>query len=517
MAIGSSRRRVIASRIATPRAAIALMVGLSIMLLHLLTRSDLLALAIALPVLILLAPIPSMDIGLVPQSDARLGDQAALHDFCERQARSADHVLPALICLAPSPDSSSNGIANRSELEIAAEAIRTVLRPEDAIAWDPEGTLTVALSSRSDSAVETLIQIALRIQKRLREPCASKEGTLSYSTAIGICSPGPRETGHGSSDTFAEAKAALALAMAKGPFAIEVAERESAESAALGVQIAQDLDKALGDGQIHAFFQPQVCTDTGKLTGLEALARWCHPVHGFLSPAQFLPTIAAAGAERALTDTIIADAVRALKMWDDIGLNVPSVSVNVTYADLNDPDLPTRCFGPIAASGLTAERLGIEVLETVLSLDANDHVSRNLSRLSAMGCQIDLDDFGTGQASIASIRRFSINRLKIDRSFVRGVDHDPEQQSMVAAIVTMADQLKIEVLAEGIETAAEHAEVARLGCRSVQGFGIGRPMPLEAIEDWYSAWQEQLAANSSSKPPHHAGDQVVEVQIRTAS
>ena len=133
---------------------------------------------------------------------------------------------------------------------------------------------------------------------------------------------------------------------------------------------------------------------------------------------------------------------------------------------------------------LTPDRLAVEVLETVVALAPDDMITRNINALGALGCQIDLDDFGTGHASISSIRRFSVSRIKIDRSFVMKADRDPEQQRMIAAILTMAERLEVETLAEGVETVGEHAVLAQLGCDHVQGYGIARPMPFEQTLDW---------------------------------
>ena len=119
-------------------------------------------------------------------------------------------------------------------------------------------------------------------------------------------------------------------------------------------------------------------------------------------------------------------------------------------------------------------------------------ITRNINALRKLGCRIDLDDFGTGHASIASIRRFSVSRIKIDRSFVMKADRDPDQQRMISAILTMAERLGVETLAEGVETVGEHVLLAQLGCDHVQGFGIARPMPFEQTLDWIARHNAKL-------------------------
>jgi EAL domain-containing protein (putative c-di-GMP-specific phosphodiesterase class I) len=119
-------------------------------------------------------------------------------------------------------------------------------------------------------------------------------------------------------------------------------------------------------------------------------------------------------------------------------------------------------------------------------------VTKNINGLVALGCRVDLDDFGTGHASISSIRRFAVHRIKIDRSFVMKADRDPEQQRMISTILTMAERMDLETLAEGVETVGEHALLAQLGCDHVQGFGIGKPMPFQETLDWISAHEAKL-------------------------
>ena len=142
---------------------------------------------------------------------------------------------------------------------------------------------------------------------------------------------------------------------------------------------------------------------------------------------------------------------------------------------------------------LTPDRLSVEILETVVSSSPSDSITRNIRALSEMGCHIDLDDFGTGNASIAAIKRFQVSRIKIDRSFVMKSDRDPDQQRMVGAILTMAERLNVDTLAEGVETVGEHALLSQLGCGHVQGFGIARPMPFDKTIEWIHSHEAKLA------------------------
>ncbi len=200
----------------------------------------------------------------------------------------------------------------------------------------------------------------------------------------------------------------------------------------------------------------------------------------------------AAGLMERLGQVILYHALTALKAWDSAGAQVPRIGVNFATDELRNPALVEKIKWDMARFDLASDRLSVEVLETVATDCPDDMVAHNIRGLSELGCRIDLDDFGTGHASIASIRRFNISRIKIDRSFVLKADQDPEQQRMIGAILTMAERLGVETLAEGVETVGEHALLAQLGCDHVQGFGIGRPMPFDQTLDWIAAHQAKV-------------------------
>ena len=143
---------------------------------------------------------------------------------------------------------------------------------------------------------------------------------------------------------------------------------------------------------------------------------------------------------------------------------------------------------------IAPEHLTVEILETVIATSPEDMAVRNIAALSKLGCKIDLDDFGTGQAAISQIRRFAVDRIKLDRSFVSNVDTDPEQQKMVSALISMSERLGVDTLAEGVESVGEHAILAQYGCSHVQGFAIARPMPFEDTIAWLDKHRSKLTA-----------------------
>lgn len=225
---------------------------------------------------------------------------------------------------------------------------------------------------------------------------------------------------------------------------------------------------------------------------MEALARWHHPERGCLSPGDFLPALEDTDLMELLGREMLNQSLSALAEWNRAGLAVPAVSVNLSPQELRDPQLPDRLAWALDAHGVQAGRLTIEVLESVVAGAGDDIIRRNLDRIAQMGCGVDLDDFGTGNASITTIRQFSLQRLKIDRSFVRGVDHIRDQQNLVTAILALAEQLGLESLAEGVETQAEHAMLAQLGCAHVQGYVISKPLPPDEVASWLRLHRERV-------------------------
>ncbi|MFC3614602.1 putative bifunctional diguanylate cyclase/phosphodiesterase [Lutimaribacter marinistellae] len=373
----------------------------------------------------------------------------------------------------------------------SGERIRGALRERDVVARLTDCRFAVCLSPVRQLDLELCIQMAGRIQSSVEDPISVDASTVYVSCSVGFCLSS-RAPGHKPDDWLEAALVALKEARDNGPSAIRAFSPDMHRQIRSKSNLRDEVVAALETGQILPFYQPQISTDTGRVTGFEALARWMHPVRGILGPDSFLPAVEEAGMVQKLGQVMLYHALTALKAWDSAGTEVPRVGVNFTADELRDPELVQRIQWELDRFELTPDRLSIEVLETVFSQGPDDVITRNIRGLSAMGCRVDLDDFGTGHASIASIRRFDISRIKIDRSFVMKADRDPEQQRMVAAILTMAERLGLETLAEGVETVGEHALLAQLGCDHVQGFGIGRPMPFEQTLDWIASHSDKL-------------------------
>lgn len=384
-----------------------------------------------------------------------------------------------------------HGRAAQTEvLARAAERLCAALRNGDMVARLEGGGLAVVLAPQRRLTLESMVQLAARLQAAMAAPIALHAARIYVTISVGFClgSESPARTGRALLDA---GQIAADEASRHGPGAIRAYAPDLPTRRADRDARRAELETALDEGQIYPHFQPQLCTDTGQISGFEALARWHHPDRGLLPPADFLPAMEEAGLIERLGEVMLFHALTALVRWDKAQLHVPTVGVNFSATELRNPLLIDKLKWELDRFDLAPQRLSVEILESVAAETANDMVVQNIAGLSALGCGVDLDDFGTGHASITNIRRFAVRRLKIDRSFVRRIDSDREQQRMVMAILAMAEKFDLDTVAEGVETPAEHAMLAQLGCRHVQGFGIGRPMSFDQASQWITQHQSR--------------------------
>ncbi len=371
-------------------------------------------------------------------------------------------------------------------LHTLAERIGGVMRGGDVVSRLEGSVFAIALAPARRCDLETLIQIAARLQTAIAEPMLVGELRIYVTASVGFCSPRRANEKIGTACLEA-AEAALAEAQACGTASIRAASSQARRKRVTRTGLVGEVSEALDSGQIKPWFQPQISTDTGDVTGVEALARWEHPERGVILPGAFLPAVSAASMGDRLSEVMLFRSLLAMQDWDKAGLMVPSVGVNFEMEDLANPKLCERIQWELDRFELSPERLTIEILETVIAGASNETVARNVGLLADLGCRVDLDDFGTGHASIANLKRFSVDRIKIDRSFVTRVDQDRQQQQMIMAILEMADRLGVDTLGEGVEAKGEHAMLAQLGCRHVQGFCIAKPMPFDDMTNWLNA------------------------------
>jgi len=361
------------------------------------------------------------------------------------------------------------------------------------------GQFALVLSPLRSMTADDVIALAGQVRTVIASPIVVGQTEIQLRASIG-CAMG-KGLGLTTGEETLEAARIAQMDAATRQTGLQLYTPEIGETAQLRRDLGADARQAMEEGQIQAYFQPQVCLNTKEISGFEALARWHHNVRGTISPAVFLPVLEEAGMMRMLGRVMLRDSLRALRDWDAASLKVPRVSVNMSTDELRNPDLPREVLVLLERYNLTPDRLVLEVLETVTANRNDDPIILNLKELARLGCQIDLDDFGTGHTSIKSVRRFAVDRIKIDRSFVTGIDHDPEQQQLVNTILYMAESLKVDTLAEGIETNAEMRHLADVGCSHGQGFAIARPLHHTAATQWAKAHE--------LPPPDHYQRQAV--------
>jgi EAL domain-containing protein (putative c-di-GMP-specific phosphodiesterase class I) len=259
--------------------------------------------------------------------------------------------------------------------------------------------------------------------------------------------------------------------------------QEAARLSHLG--LLSDLRAAVANSQLQMWVQPKFSLRTGRAVGAEALVRWQHPQRGFVSPAEFVPFAEQTGYIGLVTHWMLTQALRLLVAWAPTHPEL-SLSVNVSTHDLQDPDFCSRVRVLIDQHGVPAHRLHLELVESGLMQDPQSSVAA-LHALRALGVHLSIDDFGTGYSSLAYLQQLPVNELKIDRSFVDGVDGLPGTQRLLKTMIEMGHGMGLSVTAEGVETEAEKAVITALACDVMQGYLGSRPLHGAALQAWFDA------------------------------
>ncbi|HKE40802.1 MAG TPA: EAL domain-containing protein [Casimicrobiaceae bacterium] len=246
--------------------------------------------------------------------------------------------------------------------------------------------------------------------------------------------------------------------------------------------LEHDLRKALEAGQFELYYQPQIEVQGGKIVGVEALIRWNHPTLGLLGPAHFIGTAEEAGLIMDIWEWVLVTALIQHNAWLEQGLPAMTIAVNLSSVQFGDPALAERVREIARVVEVPLDHLELEVTESMLMGDF-DEALKTLTELRAMGVKIAIDDFGTGYSSLAYLRRLPLDKLKLDQSFSKDAGQNEGDVAITRAVMAMAQSLKLVVVAEGVETQAQIDFLLRLGCTTVQGFLLGRPLPAAATAD----------------------------------
>jgi diguanylate cyclase (GGDEF)-like protein len=269
------------------------------------------------------------------------------------------------------------------------------------------------------------------------------------------------------------------------------------------IQLESDLHAALSAKQFELYYQPKVDARTGAVRSAEALIRWIHPQRGTVSPADFIPLAEECGLIGAVGEWVIREACRQARAWADAGVPRLRVSVNLAASQFRDSGLVDTIRSALDEADLEAHYLEVELTESAVMTNPEQSV-QILEQLSAMGVLVSVDDFGTGYSSMSYLRRFPIDKLKIDRVFISEIVSRPEDASIVLAIVSLAHSLRLKVVAEGVETLEQLDFLKAAGCDEYQGFHFSRPLPAAAFEHLMRRSRETAPFNDEEAARTHS-------------
>ena len=254
---------------------------------------------------------------------------------------------------------------------------------------------------------------------------------------------------------------------------------------------AEDLKRGLKEREFLAFFQPKVSFATGEVQGVEALVRWFRPGHGVVTPLYFIDHMEHAGLVTPLTEVLLTQTCEYLKAWARRGYEL-TASVNISMHCLEDVSIADRLHDLVKESGCDPKQITLEVTESEVMIDVAK-VLNVLARLRLKGFGLSIDDFGTGYSSLQQLSNVPFTELKIDQSFVKDSPTQPRHRTIIEASLDLARKLKLETVAEGVETRAEWDLLKSLGCQTAQGYFVARPMPGHQLPDWIQMWQAPAA------------------------
>lgn len=283
------------------------------------------------------------------------------------------------------------------------------------------------------------------------------------------------------STLLVNAESAMFLAKRSGRNNYQLYAREINAASAERLTMENALRRSVERNELLLHYQPSVDIQSGEISGCEALVRWRHPQQGMVPPDKFIPLADEIGMINEIGRWVLREACTQVRRWTDAGMRPLTISVNVSAVQFREEGLVEEVRAALADTGLEPQRLVLEITESVLMRDVEATI-RTLKELKDMGVSISIDDFGTGYSSLSYLRRFPIDTLKVDKSFVRDVTEDADDAAIVRAIITLAKSLKLSVVAEGVETADQLAYLRSQGCDRIQGYFFSRPLDPAAFD-----------------------------------
>ena len=375
-------------------------------------------------------------------------------------------------------------LAGDALLREVAARLKSLLGPRDLLARLGGDEFAIVLDEAGPCS--DVMDLARRLSAVVNRPILIGEKAVEVGLSVGVAlAP---QHGCDSEGLFRRADLAMYRAKAEGRGAARCFEPEMDEEAAERRALQQDLRRAIHHEELVLHYQPQLTVATGEVVGFEALVRWRHPVKGVVPPSRFIPLAEETGLICDLDAWVLLAACREAVLWP----KPLRVAVNVSARQFGQDELPEQVLAALARTGLSPGRLEIEVTESVIINDMSRALGI-LRRLKGIGVRIAMDDFGTGYSSLATLQAFPFDKIKMDRTFVGNLGQSRQAEVIVRAILGLGRNLGLEVVAEGIETAAQLSFIADEGCDEMQGFLLGRPQP---IEDYAEVVGRRTAAAS---------------------
>ncbi|NBG92932.1 bifunctional diguanylate cyclase/phosphodiesterase [Pseudomonas sp. 9.1(2019)] len=372
----------------------------------------------------------------------------------------------------PVNDAFGHHLGDRLLREVALR-LREQLRSQDTLAriGGDEFVLLVRLSEPDDAP-----QVAARQVSLLSKGFRVDEHDLQISASVGIALyPGNGQTAE---ELLMNADAAMYHAKGAGKNGYSFFDVSMNTNARKQLQLLQDLRQAVEQNQFRLHYQPKFDATTGQPVGAEALLRWEHPQQGLLLPEHFIELAEKTGLIIPIGEWVLNEACRQMRMWFDQGYSHWRIAVNLSALQFCYSGLVDSVVASLEQHGLPANSLTLEITETTAMSDADASMTV-LQKLSQMGVDLSIDDFGTGYSSLMYLKRLPANELKIDRGFVRDLEHDSDDAAIVSAIVALGQALGLRIVAEGVETDTQQSFLTTLGCDALQGFLLGQPLPAE--------------------------------------
>jgi diguanylate cyclase (GGDEF)-like protein len=417
----------------------------------------------------------------------QLGNRALLHDRLEaamQQAkRSGKHFALHMIDLDNFKEVNDlhGHAAGDRVLTTVADRIGRITRSVDTIARLGGDEFSVLQEMGEHDSAENAGALAERLINGLSTPIQVDSHELHVGASVGVAVY--PDDGTAPDDLLRNADLALYRAKTEGRGRYTFFTPALGEQAMRVAVVKSNLRHAIADKQLSVYYQPKADLRSGEIIGAEALVRWQHPQHGLIPPSEFVPVAERSGLIGALGEFVLHEACAATARWRKNGMRGFTIAVNLSPVQFRLQDVITLVEGALSSAKLPADALELEVTETTLMQDADDTM-RSLRALQDKGVSIAVDDFGTGYSSMAYLKKLAARTLKIDRSFVDGCAEASEDQQIVRAIVDLAHNLGMHVVAEGIETPDQVSALQRMRCDAAQGYLIAKPLASGQLDDF---------------------------------